>query len=108
MSAPLNLGALARETGVPRWQIVSTLGPWLWRFAFAAAIAAAVGIWVQPSSFPWLAALGASAALLYSLAVVAPLLQSPAGVYLRPLIGRATSAVSGLTARKRDNLPAAP
>ena len=108
VSAPLNLGALSRETSVPRWQIVSTLGPWLWRFAIVAAIAAAVGASVQPSSFPWLAVLGGSAALLYSLAVVAPLLRSPAGAYLRPLIGRVRSAVSGLTARNSDNLPAAP
>lgn len=108
VSAPLNLGALSRETSVPRWQIVSTLGPWLWRFAIVAAIAAAVGASVQPSSFPWLAVLGGSAALLYSLAVVAPLLWSPAGAYLRPLIRRVRSAVSGLTARNRDNLPAAP
>ena len=71
-------------------------------------IAAAVGASVQPSSFPWLAVLGGSAALLYSLAVVAPLLWSPAGAYLRPLIRRVRSAVSGLTARNRDNLPAAP
>ena len=42
-----------------------------------------------------------------SLAVVAPLLRSPAGVYLRPLIGRVTGAASTLIARKRD-VPAAP
>lgn len=108
VSAPLNLGALARETGVPRRDIVGTLGPWLWRFAIVAAIGAAIGTRVRPSSFPWLAALGGSAALLYSLAVVAPLLRSPAGVYLRPLIGRVTRILAGLTARNRDNLPAAP
>jgi O-antigen/teichoic acid export membrane protein len=108
VSAPLNLGALSRETSVPRWQIVSTLGPWLWRFAIVAAVAAAAGASVQPPSFPWLAGLGGSAALLYSLAVVAPLLRSPAGGYLRPLIGRVSNAVSGLTARNRDDLPAAP
>jgi O-antigen/teichoic acid export membrane protein len=108
VSAPLNLGALSRETSVPRWQIVSTLRPWLWRFAVVAAIAAAVGASVQPSSFLWLAVLGGSAAVLYSLAVVAPLLRSPAGVYLRLLIGRVRNAVSGLATRNRDNLLAAP
>jgi hypothetical protein len=87
---------------------VSTLRPWLWRFAVVAAIAAAVGASVQPSSFLWLAVLGGSAAVLYSLAVVAPLLRSPAGVYLRLLIGRVRNAVSGLATRNRDNLLAAP
>jgi O-antigen/teichoic acid export membrane protein len=108
VSVPLNLGALSRETAVPRWQIVSTLGPWLWRFAMVAAIAGTVGASARPSSFPWLAVLGGSAALLYSLAVVAPLLRSPAGIYLRPLIGRFSSAVEGLTTRNRDNVSATP
>jgi O-antigen/teichoic acid export membrane protein len=108
VSAPLNLTALSRETGAPQWQIVSTLGPWLWRFAMVAAIAGVAGASVRPSSFPWLAVLGGSAALLYSLAVVAPLLRSPAGVYLRPLIGRVTGVAAGLTARNRDNVSATP
>jgi O-antigen/teichoic acid export membrane protein len=108
VSAPLNLAALSRETGVPRLRILTTLGPWLWRFAIVAVIAGFVGATLQPSSFPWLAVLGAAAALLYSVAVVAPLLRSPAGVYLRPLIGRVTGALSSLTSRKPDNLSAAP
>jgi O-antigen/teichoic acid export membrane protein len=108
VSAPLNVGALSRETGVSRWQIVSTLAPWLWRFAMVAAIAGAVGASVQPSSFPWLAVLGGSAAVLYSLAVVAPLLRSPAGIYLRPLIGRISGAVTGLTTRNRHKVSATP
>ena len=108
VSAPLNLGALSRETGVPPVQILTSRGPWLWRFGMVAAIAGLAGAKVQPSSFPWLALLGAAAAVLYSLVVVAPLLRSPAGVYLRPLVGRVSSAVSGLTSRKRDHLSTTP
>lgn len=108
VSAPLNLAALSRETGVSRLQMLITLGPWLWRFAIVALIAGVVGATIQPASFPWLALLGGTAAVLYSVAVVAPLLKSPAGIYLRPLIGRVTGAVSSFTSRKRDNLRAAP
>ena len=52
-----------------------------------AVVAGLTGTWFQPSSFVLLAILGAAAGLFYSLAVVAPLLRSPAGVYLRPLLG---------------------
>lgn len=107
VSAPLNLAALSRETGVGRMQLVSTLGPWLWRFAVVAAIAGFTGSTIQPASFPWLAVLGGASAALYSLAVVAPLLKSPAGIYLRPLVSRVAGAVSGLTSRNRDKLPTA-
>jgi hypothetical protein len=63
---------------------------------------------VQPSSFRWLALLGGAAAALYSAAVVAPLLRSPAGDYLRPLIGRVAAAAGRPWSRNRGSLPAAP
>ena len=40
--------------------------------------------------------------LLILWAVVAPLLQSPAGVYLRPMVARFSGALTGLITRKRD------
>jgi O-antigen/teichoic acid export membrane protein len=92
VSGPLNMAALSRETGVRRHQLVTTLGPWLWRFGVVAATAALAGFVLQPSSFVLLALLGGAATLFYTLAVVAPLLRSPAGVYLRPLIARLQGA----------------
>ena len=43
VSAPLNLAALSRETGVSRGHIIATLGPWLWRFAVVATVAGLTG-----------------------------------------------------------------
>ena len=108
VSAPLNLAELSRETGVSRSHIVSTLAPWAWRFAVVAAVAGLTGAWIQPASFLLLAILGGAAGLFYALAVVAPLLRSPAGVYLRPLLARARNAVHGIASRGRDRLSPTP
>ena len=102
VSAPLNLAALSRETGEPRWRLIAALAPWLWRFLTLAAIAGIAGAWIRPSSFAALAAMGAAAAAVYSVAVVAPLLQSPAGVYLRPLLDRVKRSAIALASRKDD------
>jgi hypothetical protein len=108
VSAPLNMAALSRETGVPRQRIVTTLGPWLWRFVVLATIAGMAGVWIRPSSFPLLALMGAASALMYTLAVVAPLLRSPAGAYLRPLLARLKGTFTFLTSRNRDQVSATP
>jgi O-antigen/teichoic acid export membrane protein len=103
VSGPLNVTALSRETGVRRSQLLATLLPWLSRFAVVASTLAAAGVLLQPSSFVRLAALGGGAALLYSLAVVAPLLRSPAGVYLGPFVARLQRAVPFYTGRAGDD-----
>jgi O-antigen/teichoic acid export membrane protein len=102
VSGPLNIAALSAETGVARMRVLATLRPWLWRFSLIAAITGFAGVLLQPSSFPLLALMGLAAALLYTLAVVAPLLRSPAGVYLRPLLARIKGTVPFLTSRKGD------
>ena len=108
ISAPLNLAALSRETGAPRGQMIATLGPWMWRFAIVALVAGVTGARLQPASFLLLAILGGAAAVLYTVAVVAPLLRSPAGIYLRPLLTRVRTAVYSLASRKRDSLSSTP
>lgn len=94
VGGPLNIAALSRETGVERWRVVTTLGPWFWRFAIMVAVAGVAGVWLKPFTFPMLALLGGTAGLLYALLVVAPLLQSPAGIYLRPLLTRLRGTVT--------------
>jgi hypothetical protein len=88
--------------------MISTLAPWAWRFAAVAAVAGLTGAWIQPASFVFLAILGGGAGLFYALAVVVPLLRSPAGVYLRPLLARAKGVVSGIASRGRDSLSTTP
>ena len=91
-----------------RRHIVATLAPWAWRFAVVAAVAGLTGAWIQPASFVLLAILGGAAGLFYALAVVAPLLRSPAGVYLRPLLARVKGVVHGIASRGRDSLSPTP
>jgi O-antigen/teichoic acid export membrane protein len=86
VSGPLNVRALSAETGVPAWQFVTTIRPWLFRFLAVASVAIAAGLLLRLSTFASLALLGAAAALFYAVAVVTPLMASPAGVYLRPLV----------------------
>jgi hypothetical protein len=88
VGAPLNLAALSRETAVERGRLITILGPWFWRFAVVAMAATAAGAWFRPPTFAWLALLGAAAGGLYLAVVMAPLLRSPAGAYLRPLLQR--------------------
>jgi O-antigen/teichoic acid export membrane protein len=102
VSGPLNLAALSRETGVGHFGLLRTLGPWLWRFAVLLAVVGTAGARLQPSSFGLLALTGAAAGALYAAAVVTPLMRSPAGVYLRPVLARVKEAASLWPARKRE------
>ena len=104
VSAPANLSALARETGVARLQLVRALHPWLWRFLLVTALAGAAGAWLQPVSFVLLALLGGAATFAYVATVVGPLLESPAGAYLRPLLDRLAAALPGFLVQRRNRL----
>ena len=86
VSVPLNLRALSVETGVQRGALMASLAPWAIRFGLVAGIAGMLGLLVRPSTFVMLAAMSAGAAALYAVAVVTPLLKSPAGTYLQPII----------------------
>jgi O-antigen/teichoic acid export membrane protein len=86
VSAPLNLRALSIETGVERGTLMASLAPWAIRFGLVAGITGMLGILVRPSTFTALAAMSCGAVALYAVAVVTPLLKSPAGIYLQPII----------------------
>jgi O-antigen/teichoic acid export membrane protein len=86
VSVPLNLRALAAETGVDRATLVGSLRPWAVRSTAVAAAAAVTAALVRPSTFPALTLTVIAAAALYALAVASPVLRSPAGIYLQPLI----------------------
>jgi O-antigen/teichoic acid export membrane protein len=107
VGGPLNLAALARETGVERGRLLGALGPWFWRFTAIMAVAGAAGTAVQPSTFAGISLMAVAAGLVYAVAVVPPLLQSPAGVYLRPVLARLRRAVSlGASDDRGDRLTA--
>jgi O-antigen/teichoic acid export membrane protein len=89
VSVPLNLRALSAETGARRAELLSALMPWGIRFVVAAAIIAAAGRLVHPATFVTLALTVTASAAIYAAAVAASILQSPAGVYLQPLLVRA-------------------
>jgi O-antigen/teichoic acid export membrane protein len=103
VSGPLNVAALSAETGVERYRLFTTLGPWFWRFSLMVAVATLAGATFQPASFPLLAMMGALAGGIYLLVVLTPLLNSPAGVYLRPFVGRVTRIASSLVSRRSDD-----
>jgi O-antigen/teichoic acid export membrane protein len=86
VSVPLNLRALSAETGVERAKLIASLAPWAIRFALVAGISGIAGVALRPATFGALALTVCAAAALYTLAVVTPLLKSPAGIYLQPLI----------------------
>jgi O-antigen/teichoic acid export membrane protein len=86
VSVPLNLRALSRETGVERAALVGSLAPWAIRFAIVAVVAGLSGTVARPVTFLGIAIIAGLAAAVYALAVVSPLLRSPAGVYLQPIM----------------------
>ncbi len=102
VGGPLNLAALSRDTGVARWRPITVLGPWFQRFVVMLVLAGIAGVWIRPSTFVLLAALGGAAGILYAAVVVAPLLRSPAGAYLRPLLARVQGSLSVFVSRKGD------
>jgi O-antigen/teichoic acid export membrane protein len=86
ISIPLNLRALSTETGVRRAALIAALTPWAVRFGLVAVAATGVGSLARPASFGTLAFMVIAAAAIYVGAVVSPLLRSPAGIYLQPII----------------------
>ncbi len=89
VSLPLNLRALSAETGVRRLDLVASLAPWAVRFILVAGVLAAAGALVRPATFATLALAVASSGAIYAAAVAGSVLNSPAGVYLQPLLASA-------------------
>ena len=101
VSVPLNLRALSAETGVTRTGLVTSLAPWAVRFLLVAGVLATAATIVRPSTFPALALTVLAAAAIYSIAVAGPVLHSPAGVYLQPLLASAGRRLTPARLRPR-------
>ena len=81
---PVNLSALARESGVSRFRLVLPLWPWFGRFLVLGVAVSALTKISVPNNFPALAATGTGVALVYMAVMLPVALQSPLGVYVRP------------------------
>jgi O-antigen/teichoic acid export membrane protein len=86
VSVPLNLQGLARETGLTRSAMVASLRPWAFRFGLVSIVAALAGIVLRTPTFAAVAFTAGGAATLYAAAATGPVLRSPAGVYVQPVL----------------------
>jgi hypothetical protein len=82
----LNLKGLSAEIGVPRTSLIATLAPWAFRLGLVAIAATAAGTLLPASTLPAIACTAGSAALLYTAAVANPIMRSPAGMYVQPIL----------------------
>ncbi|HEX7313450.1 MAG TPA: oligosaccharide flippase family protein [Pyrinomonadaceae bacterium] len=84
VSLPLNLSALAAESGRTRWEMVRPLVPWLVRFVPLAAGAGALARVWTPEGFILIGVTAAAVALVYVAVMLPVALRAPLGVYVRP------------------------
>jgi O-antigen/teichoic acid export membrane protein len=89
VSIPVNVRALSVETGVSRRELFASLAPWAVRFVVAAAIVGVAGTLLRPTAFMTIGLTVGASAAIYVAAVATSVLQSPAGVYLQPLLASA-------------------
>ena len=86
VSVPLNLKGLSGETGVTGSSLMAALGPWALRFGLVSIVAAVAGALLPTATFPAIAFTAGGAAALYVAAVAGPILRSPAGIYVQPIL----------------------
>lgn len=84
VSLPLNLSALARESGLSLWELVRPLSPWFVRFVVIMLGAGALArVWV-PNTVLLIALTALASALVYAVAMFPLTLRYPLGMYVRP------------------------
>jgi O-antigen/teichoic acid export membrane protein len=81
---PVNLSALAKESGVSRLRLVQPLWPWLGRFLMMSVAATLLTKIRVPNNFLALAVTSTGVALCYVAVMLPVALQSPLGDYTRP------------------------
>ncbi len=84
ISLPANLTALAKELGVSLAGLITSLWPWVWRFALLVVVAvAAAQTWV-PKTLPTLVLATLAAGTAYTALMLPVALRDPLGLYVRP------------------------
>jgi hypothetical protein len=86
VSVPLNLKGLSGETGVTGSSLIAALGPWALRFGLVAIVSGIAGALLPSATFPAIVFAAGGAAALYVAAVAGPILSSPAGIYIQPIL----------------------
>ena len=101
VSVPLNLQALSAETHATRAQLVASLAPWAIRFITVAGALAAASTLLRPATFAGVAVTALAAGAIYAAAVTTPVMHSPAGIYLQPLLAKAGRRLTPARLRPR-------
>lgn len=84
VSLPLNLSALAAESGRTRWEMLRPLVPWFVRFALLAAASGALARVWKPEGLLPIALTAAAVGLAYAALMFPVALHEPLGNYVRP------------------------
>ena len=84
VSLPLNLSALARESGLSLWELIKPLSPWFLRFVVIMLGAGTLArVWV-PNTVLLISLTALVSALAYAVAMFPLTLRYPLGMYVRP------------------------
>jgi len=84
VSLPLNLSALARESGLSLWELVRPLSPWFLRFVVIMLGAGALArVWV-PNTVVLISLTALVSAFAYAVVMFPLTLRYPLGMYVRP------------------------
>lgn len=84
VSLPLNLSALASESGRTRWEMLRPLMPWLIRFVpLSCAAGALARVW-RPDGFVLISVTAAAVGLVYVTVMFHVAMRAPLGDYVRP------------------------
>lgn len=84
VSLPLNLSALAAESGRTRWEMLRPLVPWFVRFVLLASASGALARAWTPEGFVPIALTAAAVGLVYAAVMFPVALREPLGNYVRP------------------------
>lgn len=86
VSLPLNVLALARESGSSVIQQIQPLLPWFARFVgFAIGASALAQVWI-PTTLPLIGVTAMAVAIAYALVMAPVALRNPLGLYVRPYL----------------------
>ncbi len=84
VSLPLNLSALARESGLSLWELIRPLSPWCLRFvALMVGAGALARVWI-PNTALLISVTALASALAYAVVMFPLMLRYPLGMYVRP------------------------